>query len=429
MERVDNRRWKKWVRYGLLFFVVLEVTAQLGYELRPHAIYPPLAWIPGPAPHQTVLARRTSEQGTPSEIDRGQKMQWAVVGTSWTDAMGVPQDEIWPTLLQRRFLKNDVHVENYSGDSTSAVQTLRYLRLSGRHFEKIFITLDGPVEGLTDTGEWMLGFQHSYRWFNVRSRFPLCLLMVVQLFKTSEFYQTFHLPDFFPEASAANDKSSSTLSIEKETGLSGCYPREMTRLDCKKAYWHRRESEPTIDPWVIWRETFLPCQLKADRHCGVPVRANEMPYSVESRILAYEKNVKEAYRLGLQVANRVYLVSHPMLGIATDLPDGATDMTASSLPLVNTAPAVITALSTLAGIEFRLRKTVALEAIGTRLTPDTVNLHTQLLAPPEDRRQLFLDSTHISPVGHRRVADIIEARLRRDDPRLGSSEDQSASRQ
>lgn len=422
MAQDESRRWKRWLRYGLLFLVVLEVTAQLGYELRPHTIYPPLAWIPGPAPHQMALARRTSEQGNPSEIDRGEKVKWAVVGTSWTDAMGVPQNEIWPTLLQRRFLKNDVHIENYSGDSTSAVQTLRYLRLSGRHFEKIFITLDGPVEGLTDVGEWMLGFQHSYRWFNVQSRFPLCLLMAVQLFKTSEFYQTFHLPDFFPEASADNDKSSSTLSIEKETGLSGCYPQEMTRLDCKKAYWHRRESEPTADPWVIWNETFLPCQLKADRKCGVPPRANEMPYTIESRMRAYENSVKESYRLGLQVADRVYFVSHPMIGVATDLPDGAVDMTASSLPLVNTAPAVITALSTLAGIEFRLKKTVAMEAIGMQLTSDTIDLHTQLLASTEDRRRLFLDSTHISAIGHQRAADIIEARVRRDDPRFVRAE-------
>jgi hypothetical protein len=251
----------------------------------------------------------------------------------------------------------------------------------------------------------------------------------MQLFETSEFYQTPHLPDFFPEASAADDKPSSTLSIERETGLSGCYPQEMRRLDCQKAYWSRRESESSVDPWVIWHETFLPCQLKADRHCGVPARADQMPYSVESRMHVYEKTVREAYRLGLQVADRVYLVSHPMMGVAADLPDGATDMTASSLPLVNTAPAVITALSTLAGIEFRLQKTVALEAIAMRLTPDTIDLHTQMLIPLEARRQLFLDSTHISPVGHRRVADTIEARVRRDDPRLQSSESQSASRQ
>ncbi len=429
MENVSNRRWKRWLRYGLLFFIVLEITAQIGYELRPHTIYPPLSWIPGPAPHQTALARRTSEQGNPSDLDRGQKAKWAVVGTSWTDVVGIRQDEIWPTLLQRRFQKNEVHIENYSGEGTNAIQTLRYLQLSARYFDKIFIALDGPVEGLTDTGEWMLGFQHSYRWFNVGSRFPLCLLMAERLFKKSDFYQTLRLPEFFPEASAADDKPSSTLSIEKETGLSGCYPQEMLRLDCQKAYWQRRESEPTVDPWLIWNETFLPCQLKADRHCGVPARADKMPYSVESRMLAYERTVKEAYRLGLQVADRVYLVSHPMMGVAADLPDGATDMTASSLPLINTAPAVITALSTLAGIEFRLQKTAALEGIGMRLTMDTINLHTQLLAPPDGRRQLFLDSTHISSAGHRRAADIIEARVRRDDPRLEKTENQSASRQ
>ncbi len=418
---VKNTRKVSWWRKALLyvgcFFAVFELTAQLGFELRPHSIYPPLAWVAGPPPLQNRFAHRTSELGNPSAIYRGEKRRWAIAGTSWTDGIGIPQSEVWPAILQSRFAKDDVHIANFSGMNTSVLHILRYLESSGQHFDKIFIALDGLNEAVRDSADWAWSFPHSRAWLALPSRILLSELTLEQLWLDSDFRNTVRDARFFIS------RRTGTRFMQPFAGDSqafeACYTQMLRERGCGGLFKKRRLQESSVDPWAIWREQYLVCQMAVDRECGVPSRLDEMSFE-ENRIQRWERTVGEFIRLGHKLANKVYLVGHPMRGAEQELPDAAADDTASSLPIIKPAGLPVVVLNSIAGIRYRFERATLLESIAVKLRGDTIDLNVRLLARPEERANLFVDSTHLSRRGQLKAAEIIEDRVRIDDATLSS---------
>ena len=408
--------WKRWLLFAVYFFAVFELTAQFGFELRPHSIYPPLAWVAGPSHSIKRLSRRTSELGNPSRIYRGEKRRWAVIGSSWTDGEGYSQRKNWPSLLQHRFERDDIHITNYSRNYANAYQTLRFLVHSGQHFEKIFVSLDGPPEGVSGVENWAAQFPHSRPWLDVASRYLLSVKTLMQLWSGSEFSKTLS----GDSESGGTWAASQFVSPFRRRALSAypvCYAKLMATRNCAQLYRERREQEPLVDPWKLWRTVFLTCQRTVDRECQVPSRVDSVPMD-QSRIDHWQKRVAEFAELSSQVAEKVYLVSHPMQGGPQDLPDAAIDNDSVELPIFNLGEGRLIVLSSLAKIQFRFLKTSTVEGLARQLRPETIDLHSRLLKFYGDRAKLFNNSTHLSELGHMVAADAIEAQVRSDDRTL-----------
>ena len=77
-------------------------------------------------------------------------------------------------------------------------------------------------------------------------------------------------------------------------------------------------------------------------------------------------------------------------------------------------------LNSIAGIRYRFERATLLESIAVKLRGDTIDLNVRLLARPEERANLFVDSTHLSRRGQLKAAEIIEDRVRIDDATLSS---------
>lgn len=419
MDSVDAHRTKymRWLTRLFLcicFFGILELTAQLGYELRQPSLFQPLAWIPWPLPSSKKSANRTSELGNPSDIYRGEKRRWAVVGTSWITPGSLEQDSIWPSLLQARFRDSGVHVANFSAVNTSGIHILRYLALSGQRFEKLFFSLDGVPDDEIDEPNWRQFFPGSRAWLGAESRFPLSVLTFASIWQTTDFFKWLVRTKRMI-SQKAGFKSKAAFRGEA-LFLEACYIRKMREHGCAKAYGARRTAEPRLDPWAVWK-IFLICQEEVDRECGVPPRYDEDPFPIEYRISKWQAAVREYYRAGSLVADKVYFVSHPMRGTKRDLPDGGVDSTSDFISILNLSGQKVV-LSSRIDLERNFQKPATLETIAMEMTADTIDLHTQLMAPFEAREKLFIGTSHLSESGHSRVVDIIESRLRKDDPTL-----------
>ncbi len=409
------RWWRKALLYVGCFSAVFELTAQLGFELRPHSIYPPLAWVAGLPPFETVAARRTSESGTPSAIYRGEKRRWAVVGSSWIDGVGLPQKAVWPELLRSRFARDDVHIATYSGANTAVLPILQNLNLQALHFDKLFIALDMPVESLGTQVELAGYFPHSRTWRNYSTRILLSVRTMAQLFVDSSF-NLVSSKKLMPQPTRL---AAYLLGADRAARppFSSCYAEKLHERRCRELYKDVRRQAPQADPWTPWREVFLTCQTEVDRDCGVPSRVDALPEEREPAA-KLQRAISEFYVLGSRLAEKVYFVSHPLRGSQGELPDLAVEEAAANLSLFMLPAGSPVVLNSTVGIESRFKRAAILEMISKAVTPDTIDLHKQLLTLSVGRAARFLDSSHLSRQGHVFAAGIIEARVRSDDSTL-----------